>query len=129
MHVPLNDEGAAFFARLTAGQTGKIFLKSNGEPWARWQQRRPLAAAAKAANVEGVSFHILRHTYGSNLAMQGVPTSVIAKAMGHSSTRMTEKHYAHLSPSYVAETIRANLPSLGIVEDSKVTRLEPRRAK
>ena len=48
--------------------------------------------------------------------------SVVAKALGHSDTRMTEKHYAHLAPSYVAETIRANLPKLGIVA-GKVTPL------
>ena len=28
--------------------------------------------------------------------------------------------YAHLSPSYVAETIRANFPTLGIVPKSNV---------
>ena len=48
------------------------------------------------------------------MAMQGVPMGVIAAAMGHADTRMTEKHYAHLAPSYVAEMIRANLPKLGI---------------
>ena len=39
-------------------------------------------------------------------------------ARGHAGTRMTERHYAHLSPSYVAETIRASFPTLGIVEKS-----------
>ena len=124
-HIPLNDEGALLFSQLTAGRQGKIFLKANGEPWGQWQQARPLADAAGTANVEGATFHILRHTYGSALAMQGVPMSVIANALGHSSTRMTEKHYAHLSPSYVAETIRANLPKLGIVVSGNVERLKP----
>jgi len=27
---------------------------------------------------------------------------------------MTEKNYAHLAPSYVADTIRAHFPTLGI---------------
>jgi len=121
--IPLNDEGVLLFSQLTAGRKGKIFLKTNGEPWGRWQQARPLADAAGAAKVEDVTFHILRHTYGSNLAMQGVPMSVIANVLGHSSTRMTEKHYAHLSTSYVAETIRANLPKLGIVDPGNVTTL------
>jgi hypothetical protein len=31
---------------------------------------------------------------------------------------MTEKHYAHLAPSYVADTIRAHFPTLGIAGDS-----------
>ena len=44
---------------------------------------------------------------------------VIAAQLGHSDTRMTEKHYAHLSPSYVAETVRANMPELGIVASAE----------
>lgn len=41
---------------------------------------------------------------------------VIAAVLGNADTRMTEKHYAALAPSYVADTIRSNLPKLGIVE-------------
>jgi len=67
-----------------------------------------------------VSFHVLRHTYGSTLAMKGVPMGVIAEQLGHADTRMTEKHYAHLAPSYVADTIRAHFPTLGITGESNV---------
>jgi integrase len=42
--------------------------------------------------------------------MQDVPMGVIAAQLGHSDTRMTENHYAHLWPNYVAETVRAALP-------------------
>jgi hypothetical protein len=44
--------------------------------------------------------------------------AVIAEALGHADTRMTEKHYAHLRPSYVATTIRENLPTFGIKGDN-----------
>lgn len=46
---------------------------------------------------------------------------VIAEQLGHADTRMTEKHYAHLAPSYVADTIRAHFPTLGITGDTTVT--------
>jgi integrase len=49
---------------------------------------------------------------------------VIAAQLGHSDTRMTERHYAHLAPSYIAETIRAALPALGIVDDTNVAPLK-----
>jgi hypothetical protein len=62
----------------------------------------------------------------SALAMRGVPMGVIAAQLGHSDTRMTEKHYAHLSPNYVAETIRAALPALGIVDQTNVAPLKKR---
>jgi integrase len=55
--------------------------------------------------------------------MRGVPLRVIAAQLGHADTRMTEKHYAHLAPNYVADTVRAALPVLGIVERSKVVSL------
>jgi integrase len=83
---------------------------------------RPLAEACARARISpSVSLHILRHSHGSTLAMRGVPMGVIAAQLGHSDTRMTEKHYAHLAPSYVADTIRANFPNLGLTNDAAVT--------
>ena len=61
----------------------------------------------------------------SALAMRGVPMGVIAEQLGHADTRMTEKHYAHLAPSYVADTIRAHFPTLGIVADTTVATMKP----
>src|SRR5262249_23197715 len=61
---------------------------------------------------------------GSTLAMRGVPMGVIAEQLGHADTRMTEKHYAHLAPSYIADTIRAHFPTLGIAEESTVTPIQ-----
>jgi integrase len=80
-------------------------------------------ACVRARISPAVSFHILRHSHGSMLAMRGVPMGVIAAQLGHSDTRMTEKHYAHLAPSYVAETIRAHFPTLGITKDGTVKAL------
>ena len=48
------------------------------------------------------------------LAMQGVPMAVIAHQLGHADERMVQRHYAHLSPSYVADTIRKSLPELNL---------------
>lgn len=122
-HVTLTDEGQRFFEQATAGRTGDetLFLRADGKPWGRAHQRRPLTAACQRASIKpAISFHILRHCVGSWLAMRGVPLAVIAHQLGHADERMAQKHYAHLAPSYVADTIRANLPQLGIVEDSNV---------
>jgi hypothetical protein len=40
---------------------------------------------------------------------------VIAAQLGDSDTRMAEKHYGHLSPGYVADTVRTAFGTLGIV--------------
>lgn len=59
--------------------------------------------------------------------MRGVPMGVIAAQLGHSDTRMTEKHYAHLAPSYIADTIRAHFPTLGLGVDEKIVPLKKGR--
>lgn len=50
----------------------------------------------RAANLPG-SLHTGRHTYGSHLAMEGIPLEVIQKRMGHESIKTTEI-YIHLCP-------------------------------
>jgi integrase len=122
-HVVLTQEGRDFVAGLAAGKPGnaRLFLRANGKPWGKSEQQRPLAAACDGARIEpAVSFHGLRHTYASRLAMRGVPLAVIAAQLGHSDTRMVEKHYGHMSPSYLAETVRAAFGSLGLVQPSNV---------
>jgi integrase len=127
-HVVLTDEGQRLFARLTAGKLGSdpIFTRADGGMWGKSHQLRPMLEACRRAKIKPeISFHVLRHTHGSVLAMKGVPMGVIAEQLGHADTRMTEKHYAHMAPSYVADTIRAHFPTLGIGEDSDVVPLRP----
>lgn len=129
-HVVLTDEGRQFFAALAAGKPGsaRLFLRGNGKPWAKSEQQRPLTAACAAARINPpVNFHGLRHTYASRLAMRAVPLAVIAQQLGHADTRMVEKHYGHLAPSYVADTVRAAFGSLGIVAPSNVTNVDAAR--
>jgi hypothetical protein len=38
--------------------------------------------------------------------------AVIARVLGHADTHITEKHYAHLAPNYVAESVRSHFPRL-----------------
>ena len=122
-HVALAQEGRTLFASLTAGRAGRelVFLRADGRQWGPSHQQRPLTEASRIAAVEpAAAFHVLRHTYSSSLAMKGVPMGVIAAHLGHSDTRMTEKHYAHLAPSYIADTIRATVPPLADFRPSTV---------
>jgi integrase len=125
-HVVLTAEGRDCFQQWTAGRPSiaNVFRRATGDLWGKSHQSRPLEEASTRVNiVPHVTFHILRHTHASHLAMKGVPMGVIAAQLGHSDTRMTEKHYAHLAPSYVAETIRANFPVLGISNSSRLSRI------
>lgn len=54
---------------------------------------RDLKDIARWANIDQrVSHHTGRHTFGSNLAMQGVQPFYIMKVMGHRDVRMTERY-------------------------------------
>ena len=113
-----------------ARSTDLVFLRAEGKAWGTSHQKRPLdEASARAGISPAVTFHILRHTHGSHLAMNGVPMGVIAAQLGHADTRMTEKHYAHLAPSYVAQTIRANFPVLGLTDEAKIIDLRVRSGR
>ena len=122
-YITLNIEGIEFFSQQTAGRdhTQLIFTHADGSPWLKSHQTRRLKEACNNASIfPAISFHILRHTYASMLAMQGTSLQVIAQQLGHADTRTCERHYAHLCPSYVAETVKRNLPELGLNVGSNV---------
>jgi integrase len=121
--VYLTDEGVQLFKRLAVGRTGKDLLlrHSNGRPWGQSNQQLPMRlACAHAKIVPPVSFHQLRHTFASLCVKAGMPLKVVAEALGHASTAMTEKHYAHLAPSHVADTIRKHAPTFGLGKSNVV---------
>jgi integrase len=69
------------------------------------------------------SFHGLRHTYASALVNAGVPLAYVAAQLGHTDTRMVERHYGHLAPSAMAAAIRAAMPAIGAAPVPKVMKL------
>ena len=125
-HVVLTDEGVAFFTQLAAGRGGGGLLlrRTNGEAWKASHQGRPMVDTCARAKIKPViSFHGLRHTWASHAVMGGVPLLVVAKNLGHSDTRMVEKHYGHLEPNYIADAIRAGAAKFGFRPDPTVTTL------
>lgn len=123
-HIVLAGEGTRFFAALTAGRepTAPMVKKSSGDRWLQSHQARPMAAACKRARIKpAASFHCLRHTYASHAIMNGAPLLVVAKNLGHTDTRMVEKHYGHLAPSFIADAIRETAPRFGIKGVKKLT--------
>ena len=113
-HIVLTDEGAALIRALASGRAARdpLLPRQDGSRWGTAHQARPLKKACERAKVE-VSFHELRHTYASLAIMNGLELLPLARNLGHSDTRMVEKHYGHLTESYVAKRIRETAPRYG----------------
>jgi integrase len=125
-HVVLTAEGAAFFRRCCVGRLGNalLFTRHNGEVWGKGNQQRPIELACERAKIEPrVTFHGLRHSWASLATMAGMPLMIVARNLGHVDTKMCERHYAHLSPSYEAEAIRAHGPKYDFKPSKKVVAL------
>jgi integrase len=69
---------------------------------------------------ESVSFHTLRHTFASWLAIQGESLFTLKELLGHKSTQMTER-YAHLIPNNKRIAVK-NLEKM--FNDSNITEVE-----
>jgi integrase len=60
--------------------------------------------ACRKAGIEDFHFHDLRHTHATWLRQNGVQLDEIAKQLGHSDLRMTQR-YAHLGASQIREAV------------------------
>ena len=74
------------------------FLKTDDYPFMTLYQTISLELnkALDQAGMERIRVHDLRHSYVSMLISKGVDLFTIAKLIGHSSTRTTERIYSHL---------------------------------
>lgn len=130
-HVILTPEGADFFRQHCAGRGGhELMFPMHGRAWRKSEQKRPMQEACEHAKIKPrVSFHVLRHTWASLAVMNGMPLMVVAKNLGHVDTRMIEKHYGHLAPSYITAAIHAGAPRYGIKDDGAVVLLSRERRR
>jgi hypothetical protein len=51
------------------------------------------------------------------------PAHFLNSLLGHSDTRMVEKHDGHLAPSYISDAVRAHAPRFVAAADGKVEKL------
>lgn len=126
-HVVLTEEGVDLFRQLCAGQSGDALLlrRADDKPWGQAHQFSRIAEACRHANiVPPINFHGMRHTFASLSVMSGMPLIVVAKNLGHRDKTMVERHYSHLSASYLAESVRAHAPRFGLVEPTNVKPLK-----
>lgn len=64
----------------------------------RYDAHKVLTRMARRCGIRKLNYHILRHSFGTHLAMKGVPLAEIAGLLGDT-VKVTEENYAGYSPS------------------------------
>jgi site-specific recombinase XerD len=66
--------------------------------------RRGFTSALKAAQIEDLHFHDLRHTFATRLVQAGVDLYKVQRLLGHKSPSMTQR-YAHHYPESLRDGV------------------------
>lgn len=93
----------------------------------RWRNvRRDLAVAAELAKVPKVTPNDLRRTFASWLKNQGTDSAVVARLLGHTSTKMVDLVYGRLSEDTLAaavERLPGGTSCAAVVQDARASGL------
>ena len=103
------------------GNAGTIRPQGEGRRLKRYAVRDAFHKACERAGVEGFRFHDLRHEYGSRLGDADVNLKKIARLMGHSNTKQTER--------YVHPTDDGLLQATTVAERRESSRNVPQRLR
>jgi site-specific recombinase XerD len=94
VYVPLAPEAVAALAKLETNGNRRFFSTGNAKPQtARANWSRYLDTLFRLANVEGGCSHRFRDTFAVELLVAGVPLETLSVLLGHSSVKITERHY------------------------------------
>jgi len=66
--------------------------------------KKSFTSACRKAKLTDFHFHDLRHTFASQLVMNGVDITTVSKLLGHATLTMTLR-YAHLAPNHLKSAV------------------------
>jgi integrase len=106
--VPMSGQVRELLLRFCQSARGShIFTDEQGRRLKRHTVDHFFRKACERAGIEGFRFHDLRHEYGSRLGDADVNLKKIARLMGHSNTKQTERYVHPTDDGLLAATEHA----------------------
>ena len=103
--VELGDDVRAELTRHRHLRGPYVFCDASGNFLTPGECKWPLWTACEGSQLRRIGWHVLRHTFGSQLAMAGVIPTAIQRLAGHATLKMTER-YMHLSPHVTRDAVK-----------------------
>jgi integrase len=113
--IPLDPDLYEILYRRRSG-TGYVFTNGSKKPLNHSWLSYHLDKLCKQAGLRRITWHVLRHTFASHLAMKGVPLNTVQTLLGHSTIIMTMR-YAHVAPSSLRSAIALLNPKTQYMSD------------
>jgi integrase len=104
--IPLNRKAIETIQSIPRHLDSKYLFPGKTPDKPFYDMKRHFEKAVSAAKLDGVTFHVLRHTCASHLVMSGVDLATVKEIMRHKTIEMTLR-YAHLSPEHKKSAIAA----------------------
>lgn len=103
-HVPMHPDVRAALLPRRGRHNDFVFSRADGSPLTGNILKHPTRRAAEAIDRPDVHFHSLRHSFASQLVMNGAPLQAVQGLLGHADIKMTLR-YAHLQPNAFAGAV------------------------
>ena len=99
--IPINEALMALFNEWPEPHVDKLFPKFSPNQITMAFRRLREAAGLP----QGISIHSLRATFACHLIEKGVDIYTVSKLLGHSSVKVTERHYLALDPQHLQDAV------------------------
>ena len=109
--IPLPEKLLQLLARCRKGNSGYILTGCEGSYVEPRSMERYFQKLLKAAGLEKINFHALRHTFATRCVEEGFDTKSLSEILGHSNVNITLNRYVHPT----METKRNNMQKLSVL--------------
>ena len=107
-HIPLNDAAFDAIVRLKAqaGDNAFVFPTQTGARVVMSSLEKQYSNIAGHCEIEGTSFHSLRHTFATRLFERGAEVKKVSELLGHATVAVTYNTYIHVIKESKADVVK-----------------------